>query len=120
MVRNAESLKIDKWSGDSPTNREEVPAALVQTGWHIGYSQVGGTPGPERLYFNQLVFQLTALFAEMNQTGIPVWSEDVNYLHTAFVVGSDGNIHVSRADSGPATFDSEDPTMTGTTKWRQY
>ena len=121
MARNAQARNlVTAWGEGEPTNREEIPAALRLEGWDFRYSQIGGRVGPERKIVNQLLLELTSLWAEVNAHG-PVlpWSAGVNYVHHAFVTGSDGHLYVSTASSGPATADAIDPT-TPNSKWRLY
>ena len=127
MARNAEAVKVlASWAGGTPGNREPIPDALRANGWDARYSMPGGLVGPERLRFNQLLGELSALLAEVNKRGMPLpWTEYLNYRHEetgarAFVMGDDGRIHVSVEPSGPATNDAVNPTAEGQSKWRLY
>ena len=121
MPRDADALKIQKWAGPTPGNREDLPAALVASGWGPSYSQVGGIVGPERVYFNQVLCQITAMGVEYNTRGCPPpWSGEIDYKHTAFAIGSDGRMYVSLQDSGPANGTATDPTDADNEYWRLY
>ena len=120
MPRDADALRLtEKWARDGDRT---LPTAHQRTfGWDVNYSQVGGLLGPERRIVNQLLSELTALAAEINAHGLLPWSPLVNYVHTAFVMGSDGQIYVSRQASGPANGTATDPTGAGATAyWRPY
>ena len=124
MPRNAEGIKVvEAWASSAAgaQNREDVPLTLDRDGWDAEYSQVGGKLGPERTYFNEILHRISSLMAELNRLGpfLP-WDERINYIHSAFVMGDDGNIYHSRESSGPATSDAINPTTPGQTKWRLY
>lgn len=123
MPRDDEALKVTiPWAGEAEGNRAAVPDGLREDGWGEEYSQVGGLPGPERLYFNQVVYELSKLVIEINQYGLPLpWSDKVDYKHTAFVMGADGRMYRSQQDSGPGTFNARDPVEdTDNAYWRIY
>ena len=122
MPTDAEALKIRKWAGTEAGNRGDPPDALRATGWHEAYSQVGGIPGPERLYVNQLLCELTALGVEIVTSGVPPeWAASIDYAHPAFCRGSDGLLYRSVASSGPSSGSATDPvTDAARTHWRQY
>ena len=123
MARDTQAVKIvSRWAEDAPGNVEAIPEALRLDGWDEQYSQVGGKAGPERTYVNQLLRELSALCAELNRLGpfLP-YSPAINYVHPAFIMGTDGNIYVSVADSGPATADAIDPVEdTDNSRWVIY
>ena len=122
MARDTDALKIKKWAGSNPGNRADPPPELLAQGWFQEYSLVGGIPGPERLYVNQLLANLTALSEVANTQGVPLpWSDRNDYAHPAFATGNNGLIYVSVQPSGPATFDATNPTTdTGKVYWRPY
>ena len=122
MARDTDALKIKKWAGAWPSNRQDVPTSLRTQGWFQEYSLVGGIPGPERLYVNQLLAQLTALGEAANARGVPLpWSESNDYQHPAFATGNNGLIYVSVQASGPATGNATNPTTdTAKVYWRPY
>ena len=125
MARSEHALNFRTvpWAGgeDADENRDDIPLALRREGWGPIYSQIGGKVGPERLYVNQLLREITGLLVELNRAGpILPHSMAVNYVHHAFVMGDDGVIYVSLSSSGPATGDAIAPTADSQTKWRLY
>ena len=124
MARNAISLLTagTPWAStdEGARNREAIPGDLRRDGWDEQYSQTGGKLGPERVYVNQLLHEMTILMELVNRSWLLPWSELVDYEHPAFVMGSDGSIWRTLENTGPATGNITDPTRDGQTVWRIY
>ena len=127
MARDPDALKIRKWGALGQSNRADIPAELRRLGWFYEYSLDGGIPGPERVVFNQILAELTALSSAVNTYGVPLpWSSRINYRHVdgqevSFATGSTGLIYVSVKPSGPATNNSANPINDADhTCWRPY
>ena len=109
MARDVESLKIRRWAetGDrvDPDAVSLTPPVSRSVGWPASFSQVSGNT-PRRQVFNQLIRELTGIAHEINTHGCLLdWDTSITYQHTAFVVGSNGNVYVSKQNS-----QGEDPT----------
>lgn len=91
------------------------------TGFTVGYEQVGAGKEPELAVHNQLLRELSGWVRDaLTQGSIRSWDSGVNYRHPSFVVGSDGNIYRSLEASGPKLGNATDPTTSGQTVWRTY
>ncbi len=113
MPRDADALNlVTKWA---VTGDVQLPTAAGLTrneGWPISYSQAGGNT-PQRTVFNQLFRELSGLGVEINRygAGLP-WNAALNYISGTMVLGSDGEIYLGRAASGPAST-VRDPIVAG-------
>lgn len=80
-----------------------------QRGWGAGVNSNGF---PTMEFFNALGFTLSQAITLLYQRGVAPWSETQEYYHPALVMGSDGAIYKSIADST-----GEDPTTDDGTYW---
>lgn len=109
MARNASGifLPTDVWAA---TGDKSAPPFPITDGWDSSYS-TPGNPGPQRTVFNNEFNKLSALAVDVNQYGCNLpWSNAVDYLANAYVVGSDNKIYVAVAASGPDNGGAVDPT----------
>ena len=114
-------VQVTPWA----TNGERAVAAAynlpTSTGWDPRYEQRGSLRYPERQLFNQLLYELSTMVRSRLSAGIMQWDARVDYLHPAFVTGSDGRIYRSIRDTGPAHSNAYDPTgNSGGLAWRRY
>lgn len=116
MARDSDALLIQKWAGSAGAGDVATPESigLVRAnGWTIAYSTPGGSDVPREVE-NQINREITALAVEMNTRGFLEWDTSLSYEDPAFVVGSDGEIYASVADSTGV-----DPTTdTGFASWQ--
>lgn len=116
----AESLQIEPWAENGDREAPETVGIDRDDGWPVAYEQIGGS-SPERTVFNQLLFELSSFAVLLLARGIPPWDGDVDYIHPAFVVGSDGDIYRSVVSNGPAGGNAADPVGdTANATWRAY
>ena len=121
---NAIRLLGMEWAEDGERETPEDAGIDRELGFGVVFEQRGGRTVP-RLVFQQLFYEQSSFSTSMMVHGILPWDARVNYRHDAarqehaFVVGSDGNIHISTAASGPALGNANDPVADGTT-WRPY
>ena len=122
MARNEEAIKIlTEFGSGTPANKEDLPESFREFGWDKSYSLSGGPLGPEGRRVTQLYAEFSGLGKEINESGLPpLWSDQINYVHVAFVSVTDGNIHRSRESSGPDTGDATNPLTPNNTKWDLY
>lgn len=100
MGLDADVNRIAKWAADADGNVDFNLAGLdVGQGWGPTYSVIGSGDEPQRLVFNALFRILTAGLAELNARGMLGWHADVDYVHPAVVLGSDGLIYASVQNS---------------------
>lgn len=119
MTRDAQSLKIEKWATAGERETPEENGIDRSEGWDITYEQLGGNK-PERKVFNQIMRELTGLAVDMTNGGVLEWNSGVDYIHTAFVRGSNGRLYRSLVSSGPESGNATDPTASPNTIWRLY
>ena len=117
MARNAEALKIRPWAVAGDRSTPEAEGMDRSIGWSVVYSQIGGET-VKRSVVNQLLCELSSHFHEINTGGIPEWSAEIDYAHTAFVRRG-ASLFVSTADSGPATGTNIAPGEPGA-RWIEY
>ncbi len=98
MPRDTDALKIRKWAESGDVATPESQGLDRATGWPASYSQPDGDL-PKREVLNQLLREPSALGVELNQHGLLEWDSLVSYVHTAVVMGSDGQVYVSVADN---------------------
>ena len=98
MPRDADALKIRKWAESGDVATPESQGLVRATGWPASYSQSGGDL-PKREVINQIIREWSGLSVEVNQHGLLEWHASVPYQHPAVVMGSDGQVYVSVADS---------------------
>ena len=119
MARDPDSLTIKKWATSGDVRTPEDRGLTRSVGWPADFSQVGGRR-PTREVFNRLFRELTAMAVELNTHGsLLEWSDRLNYVHPAAVVGSDLQPYLSKMASGPNQEGAIDPTgPQGSTRWR--
>ena len=98
MPRDIDAIRISKWAGIGDVATPESQGLDRRTGWDNTYSTPGGEV-PKREVFNQLFRELSAFAVEVNQHGLLYWDARIDYIHKAFVVGSDRIIYESVQDS---------------------
>ena len=98
MPRDADALKIRKWAESGDVATPESQGLDRATGWPASYSAVDGDL-PKREVLNQVLREITALLVELSTRGQLEWDASVSYVHPAVVMGSDGQVYVSVADS---------------------
>jgi len=117
MARSAESLKIQPWAADAPTNRQDPSAVglVRRQGWGQEYSQIGG-PKPERKVWNQLEHEVTTMLDEINRYGILPWDTGIDYQPHA-VVQHEGGLWLANVATGPSSV----PETPGSgERWRRF
>lgn len=100
------------------------PSATAAASWQAGFPTVcslplsaGGIP-PARNDFNGLLNQMTQTERFLQDGGIFSWSATTDYGANRLVLGSDGKLYWSVAQSGPNTgAGSVDPTTDSGTYW---
>lgn len=85
--------------------------ANIEDGWPYG-ERVNSAE------YNQIMYQLSTLLEILDKQGILGWTDQVDYVVPAYVVGSDGRIYQALQASGPATA-AQDP-ISAPTYWRPY
>lgn len=102
------------------------PSATAAASWQAGFPTVcslplsaGGIP-PARNDFNGLFNQMTQTERFLQDGGIFSWSADTDYGANRLVLGSDGKLYWSAAQSGPNTgAGAVDPTTDSGAYWGQ-
>ena len=120
MARDPDSLRIRKWAGNAPDNRQTPESAGIDRseGWGPTYSQIGGKK-PERKVWNQVLCEQSALGEEVNSGGLPLeWNGTIDYELHAFVRES-RVIYWAKVPTGPATDNAERPPGDGSI-WQAY
>ena len=62
---------------------------------------------------NQLLYLLTRIVRQIEQTGIPVWSPQTNYSIDSVAMGTDGTLYQATAASGPESGGTHPPPDAG-------
>lgn len=126
MPRYPETIPIPRFAEDGmrmDPDADDFDNAVDsrEEGFDQSFSQVGGKR-PDYRVFNQIMFEKLAAFHYIYRVGLPLpWSQHQDYVHSAFVKGSNGRVYRSKANSGPATSDATNPvTDTNETKWEVY
>ena len=117
-MADTQSKKIQLWADGGERSVPENFGIDRADGWDVAYEQIGGSR-PQRLVFNQLFREITGFIRNIFAEGVPRWDRELDYIHPAFVVGSNGTLYRSTADNGPATGNANDPVSEGTT-WEVY
>jgi len=110
-TRDTDGFIPTKWadSGDASD-----PSFSRVTGWPIAYSTAGGST-PERVVFNKLFKELSALAIDLNQFGSAMpWDALITYEIYGVVTGSDGDTYKSLITANTAN----DPISDDGTKWQ--
>ena len=124
MPRDVDSLKIEKWAATGNVQDPETEGIVRSAGWDSRYS-VPGNLGRKvvRETMNELHREITALGVELNTHGLLEWSNQIDYVHPAYVVDSDANdipgIYVSIGSSGPLTSNATRPLTDATNVYWQ-
>ena len=114
MARDADALLIRKWAATGDVETPEDRGLTRTLGWPADFSVPGGRQ-PTREVFNQLFRELSALAHEINTRGLLDWDAGVDYVHPAFVRGSNGIVYTSVQGSS-----GNDPTTDNGTYWAQF
>lgn len=118
MARDADALNLlTKWASTGDVRTPEDAGLTRANGWPSSYEQNGGDKVSRRV-FNQIFRELSGLALEINTRGILEWNTGIDYVHPAAVLGSNGTVYISTANSGPNSGGSIDPEGTsGSTRW---
>lgn len=71
---------------------DTITGLSIEEGYGAAYSSEGGQ-FPEREGFNWLFNKFSALLVEFLTRGIPEWHTNIDYVHPAVCLGSDGQIY---------------------------
>ena len=122
MARDPDALKIRKWAGDKDANSTDridpdhsslTPSLVRGDGWPASFSQAGGN-NPRRAVFNQLFCEITGMLVELNDHGgLLDYDQTQDYVHPAFVVGSDNRPYMTKRTNGPASSNVGAPGTSG-------
>lgn len=85
---------------DAVSGTDDVP-----NGWRYG-TRV------ESQDWNQIMFLMTSMMGVIDKKGVLGWSDQVNYDEAAITFGSDGQLYLWSAPSGPGNGGAQDPTST--------
>ena len=118
MPRDPESLKILRWASQNAGNRQAIPATLSPDGWDSLRSLPTAAGGEDlvRRNWNQLLLELTSAWAEVNERGIPEWSNAVDFRRFAPVTHGAGT-YIAEVATGPGTGNATTPG-TDAAVWR--
>jgi len=119
MARDTDALKIELWAATGDRGNPENYGLDRSTGWTVGYEQAGSGQEPEREVFNQLFRELSGLFLEIQNVGILVWANDVDYRAGAIVAKGE-LLYRATGNSGPGLGGAVDPASGDATKWARY
>jgi hypothetical protein len=100
-TRDSDGILTIKWANAGDTG---LPVGFDRNyGWPLAYSQAGGSK-PERIAFNLLFKELSALGLDVNKFGCFMpYAATINYVVGAYVQGSDLNMYQCLIANGPSS-----------------
>ena len=104
MPRLPDSLKLNRiWArlGDrtDPEDANLTPPLNWEQGWDASFEGVGGNP-VRRDVVNAVLSYVIGMLVEINQhSGLLEWDDEIDYVHPARALGSDGREYASVQDS---------------------
>lgn len=123
MPRDPESLTIQKFAENGLIETLAQSGLTWEQGWTAIYEAAlaDGGEAPHMRTFNFLFRVLSGMARELNQHGVLEHSMLMDYVHPAFVVGTDNELYRSRVSNGPNTGNATDPvTDTANAVWQRY
>lgn len=123
MPRDPDSLEIRKFASGGLIENLTQSGITWLTGWTAIFERATNQGGqkPRMRTFNYLFRLLSGHAHEVNQHGLLEHSLQMDYVHPAFVVGTDNEIYRSKVSNGPASGNATDPTTDTTNAvWESY
>ena len=109
MPRDDDAILIRKWAAAGDVATPESQGLDRAVGWPASYSPPGDN-APQREVFNQFWREVTAMLAEINETGCGLeWDARIDYRQHARVMGSDGEIYRAVVANGPTEGNATNP-----------